>query len=87
MANFWKMALNLNALDAWEVDFSQVFFVCLIAWIVWAVFIRLGALPDLPEHDWSGWNGSPDLPEEDWLSCLDKSGNQANNQQIVKSLG
>ena len=30
--------------------------------------------PDLPEQDWSGWEGVPDLPEQDWLSCLEKLG-------------
>ena len=23
-------------------------------------------LPDLPEQDWSGWEGVPDLPEQEW---------------------
>ena len=48
------------------LDFSQISFVCLIAWFAWAGLIRLRGLPDLPEQDWSGWEGVPDLPEQDW---------------------
>ena len=49
-----------------QLDFSQISFVCLIAWFAWAGLIRLRGLLDLPGQDWSGWEGVPDLPEQDW---------------------
>ena len=35
----------------------------LVAWFVWAVLLRVGGLPDFPEHDLSGLDCLPDLPE------------------------
>ena len=34
------------------LDFSQISYVCLIAWFAWPGLIRLRGLPDLPDHDW-----------------------------------
>ena len=48
------------------LDFSWISFVCRIAWLTWAGLIRLESLPDLPEQNWSCWNGWPHLPEQDW---------------------
>ena len=39
--------------------------------------LRPGGLPDLPEQDYSGWNGLLDLPEQDrsgWEGVLDLPG-------------
>ena len=60
----WKEFENMD-ISSTVLDFSQISFVCLIAWFDWAGLIRLRDLPDLPEHDWSGWEGVPDLPEQD----------------------
>ena len=49
-----------------HLDFSQISFVCLMAWFAWAALIRLGRFLDLPEQDWSGWNVLSDFPEQDW---------------------
>ena len=73
--------------EAVLVDFSQISFVCLIAWFAWAGLIRLGGLPDLPEHEWSDWNGLPDLPEQEWSGWEGAYLRKAANILLVSTVG
>ena len=61
-----------------SLDFSQISFICLIAWFALAGLIRLKGLPDIKHSLISGWEGVPDLTEQNFFILLRKPGNQAN---------